>query len=321
MVHHPGKFFLFPIILIALSIACNSTPRPGEESKPGGIPAGIIPIKEIKGEYLDQLISSPKGMTSDNLGNLYIVDAGNNRVMKFDDKFKATRDVGGFGIDEGFLNSPEYITIDNNLNIYVTDVGNRRVIVYDTRLNFADYFELIDAGDPLKFGQPSGLAVNSFGEVYIADRDNSRIIVYNAAGAFDRFIGDRETSSGRLLTPAGMRADRDMNIYVCDIGSHLVDIFDESGVNYSSLGNEILNAPSGIDFDRFENVWVTDRGSSSIFCFSRRGRLLLSVRSENHELDYILNKPHDIKVLPDDRLAVSDTGHDRVIIYQIIFPE
>jgi DNA-binding beta-propeller fold protein YncE len=321
MARYTGRFVYVLFLLSALFIACDSTPRPGTEYTVAKTPDGIIPIQEIKGEYLGHTISIPKGLTSDNSGNLYIVDAGNNRVIRFDNKYKAIRDVGGFGIDEGYLNSPEYVTIDNNLNIYVSDGGNRRVIIYDARLNFADYFDLHDADDPLKFGQPSGLTVNNFGEVFVADRDNSRVIVFNAAGAFDRFIADRETSAGRLLTPAGMRTDRDKNIYVCDIGSHGVEIFDESGVNMAYLGDEILGAPSGVDFDRFGNVWVVDKGASFIYCFSSKGQLLLSVGSDSHGFDFGLDKPHDIKILPNDRLAVSDTGHDRVIIYQIIFPE
>ncbi len=114
-----------------------------------------MPVGVISGTILGRQLAHPVGITSDDRGNLYLVDAGNNRLIKFDSDLRPVRDAGGFGYAEGLLNGPTHIEIDNNLNLYVSDPGNQRVSIYDASLNFAEVVSLIDDEDPLKYGRPS----------------------------------------------------------------------------------------------------------------------------------------------------------------------
>jgi hypothetical protein len=97
--------------------------------------------------------------------------------------------------------------------------------------------------------------------------------------------------------------------------------FDSYGIYLSSIGRENVAKPSGIDFDRFGNIWVVDAGLSAVLCFNRKGDLMFSVGSYGNDGNYSFNQPQDLTLLPKDRIAVSDTGNDRLLIYRILYPE
>ncbi len=84
---------------------------------------------EGQGNTLKQLFR-PGGLSIDHLSNVYVVDRGNHRVMRFS---KGSREgnivVGGYGSGERphQLNQPEDISFDQQGNLYATDAGNFRV--------------------------------------------------------------------------------------------------------------------------------------------------------------------------------------------------
>jgi DNA-binding beta-propeller fold protein YncE len=261
------------------------------------------------------------GIASDNAGHLFLVDAGNSRLLKFDPGFEATRETGGFGSYEGLLNSPSYLAVDNNLNVYVSDAGNQRISVFDSRLNFVDNIDLVDEDDPLKFGRPSGVAVNDYGELWVADADNSRISIFNNLYKFDRFVGDVETYSGLLLSPRAVARAEKGRVLVSDEGKSLILGFDAFGIYLFDFGKDVLDRPSGIGLDRYGNIWVVDADLSAVLCFDPDGKLIYSEGSPGREGPYSFMNPQDLAVIPGDLMAVSDTGNDRVLIYKILYPE
>jgi len=82
-----------------------------------------------------QLIS-PAGLVADFMGNLYIADTGNNRVLKIGREGIVNVIAGtgqaGYSGDNGpaiaaQLNAPQAIAIDAEGNLYVADTGNNRI--------------------------------------------------------------------------------------------------------------------------------------------------------------------------------------------------
>jgi DNA-binding beta-propeller fold protein YncE len=308
-------------VLFSLLFGCKKDIKTGPESRNLPRPLGLVLEGMIQGEVLRQRLSGPIGVAADNSGNLYVVDAGNNRLLKFDSDSKALRGAGGFGSFEGLLNSPTYVAVDNNLNVYVSDAGNKRISVFDSRLNFVDNIDFADADDPLKFGRPSGLAINDYGELWIADPDNSRIAVFVNLYKFDRFVADVETYSGLLLGPRAVARAQEGRVLVSDDRKSLIFSFDAFGIYLFDFGRDILERPSGISLDRFGSIWVIDARLSMIFCFDREGELIYSEGSPGREGPYSFRNPQDLTVLPGDMIAISDTGNDRVLIYKILYPE
>ena len=81
-------------------------------------------------------LNIPWGVAVDGSGNLYIADAGNNRIRKVDLNGVITTVAGngtqGFTGDGGAASSAELsgpidVAVDSSGNLYIADNGNRRI--------------------------------------------------------------------------------------------------------------------------------------------------------------------------------------------------
>jgi len=313
------RLLILLFIIVVVSSGCAGLKKRGSHPHDSPFPIGLRLEREFVDGIFGELLSQPYGIVADNLGNLYVADAGNNRLIKFDSELKPYREFGGFGYGEGLLNQPSYIYLDNNLNLYVSDAGNQRISIYDGGLNYVDQVELIDDDDPLKFGRPSGMTINEYGELLIADIDNARIPVFTAAGNFVKFFGDVDSYAGMLLTPSCVGRNREGDIVVGDVGNSKLLMFDSQGTYVFDIGRDVLSRPTGVDFDRFGNIWVVDSKLAALFCFGPRGRLLFSTQDPGTGGPYAFGKPIDLAMLPKDRIVVSDAGQNKLLVYKILY--
>ncbi len=313
-------FFLFFIFVIILIISgCGGYKRQEMQLPANSVPVQLATVHEFIDHAFGVQLSQPFGIEADNIGNVYLVDAGNNRLVKFDSDFKPLDEIGGFGQGDGLLNQPSYICLDNNLNLYITDAGNQRISIYDAQLNYVDKIDLIDDDNPLKFGRPAGLAVNDYNEVLIADVDNARIDVFNTVGNFVRFLGDVDSYSGMLLAPSCLGRNIEGNIFVGDIGNSKILEFDSYGIFITNIGRTTLERPTGVDFDHFGNIWVADSKLAALICFDRRGQFLFSTLDPGAGGPYAFGKPQDVTILPQNRIAVSDADENKIFVFEIIY--
>jgi DNA-binding beta-propeller fold protein YncE len=76
---------------------------------------------------------NPVGLAVDNSGSLFVVDADNARIQKFDSKGNFRISIGdtASNISNGELSSPAALALDANNNVFVTDTN------YDTVFEFA----------------------------------------------------------------------------------------------------------------------------------------------------------------------------------------
>ncbi len=144
-------------------------------------------------------LNAPQGVAVDAAGNLYIADTGNNRVRMVSNGIITT--VAGNGIP-GFLgdggpalnaelNVPEAVAVDSNNNIYIADKRNsriRKVVASGAIETIAGNGRFAYSGDggpgtsaSLYF--PTGVAVDSSGNVYVADNQNNVIRMLAPAAA------------------------------------------------------------------------------------------------------------------------------------------
>ncbi|CAF4176203.1 unnamed protein product, partial [Adineta steineri] len=74
----------------------------------------------------------------DHLGQIYVADCGNNRVVRWcegDEEGEAVVGGNGEGNQSNQLYSPTGLSFDNEENLYVADQGNRRIQKYEKNLN------------------------------------------------------------------------------------------------------------------------------------------------------------------------------------------
>ena len=137
-------------------------------------------------------LNHPDGVAVDALGNLYIADGYNHRIRKVTPggiiSTVAGNGTGGFGGDGGpakaaSLAYPTAVAIDAFGNLFIADFGNQRIrkVTPDgiiSTLAGTGIRGFSGDGGPAKaasLANPTGIAVNSLGDLFIADQNNNRI--------------------------------------------------------------------------------------------------------------------------------------------------
>ena len=132
-------------------------------------------------------------------------------------------------------------------------------------------------GTAAQFSRPSGVAVDSSGNVYVADKNNHRIrkidptgVVSTLAGSSSFGDADGTGTAARFFLPYGVAVDSSGNVYVADYNNNRIRKIDPTGVvstlaGSSSLGNADgtgtaarFNQPSGVAVDSSGHVSVAD---------------------------------------------------------------
>jgi uncharacterized protein (TIGR03437 family) len=163
---------------------------------------GVANYSGDGGPAVNATLSVPVGVTVDAQGNLYITEKGNAlygpRVRKVDTSGNISTVAGngktGFAGDGGSALNAEFginlqgIAVDNAGNLYVADYGNSRVRKVDTSGNITSITgngQAAGSGDgglaSNALVEPSGLAVDTSGNLYISDSAEIRKITFGAS--------------------------------------------------------------------------------------------------------------------------------------------
>ena len=143
-------------------------------------------------------LNLPYGISTDNNGNLFIADTYNNVIRKVDANGIISTIVGngnaGFKGDSlnalnANLNQPMGVTTDNYGNLFIADTYNNRI----RKVNNAGIITTVAGnGQPdstgngglatlARLNQPTGVSLDSKGNLFIADKNNNEIREISAA--------------------------------------------------------------------------------------------------------------------------------------------
>jgi sugar lactone lactonase YvrE len=247
----------------------------------------------LDGNGIAARFNGPLHMTVDLNGNLYVADAGNNRIRKITPRGVVTTIAGngtaasgnGTGTNATF-NYPWGITIDPSGNLYVTEnIGNsiRRITPGGVVTTFAGSTTAgatNGTGTSASFTSPRGIAIDVAGNLYVADGGNHRIrkitpsaVVTTLAGSPYGFSGsaDGTGTNATFTTPTGITVDSESNVYTTQT-THFVRKITPAGVvttlagfgNGFSIDGTGTNAgflvPAGITVDSNGNLFVAEGG-------------------------------------------------------------
>ncbi|CAF1440550.1 unnamed protein product [Adineta steineri] len=87
-----------------------------------------------EGNSLKQL-SNPQGVIVDHLGQIYVADGNNHRIMRWCEGDEEGEIVVGENGRGNQLNYPKGLSFDDEENLYVVDSENHRVQKYEKLLN------------------------------------------------------------------------------------------------------------------------------------------------------------------------------------------
>jgi hypothetical protein len=152
------------------------------------------------------------GVAVDGSGNIYVAEANNHRISKWNRAGNAVGWIGGgtngwqtgnapaSGADYQSFNQPYSVYVDGSGNIYVADTNNHRISKWDKN---GDAIGWIGGGsddwqtgdvpasgaDFKSFNSPTDVCVDGSGNIYVADTNNHRISKWDKDGAAIAWIG------------------------------------------------------------------------------------------------------------------------------------
>src|ERR1035437_10021191 len=202
-------------------------------------------------------LTFPEGVAVDPAGNLYIADAGNYRIRKVSGGTITTvagNGTRGYSGDGGPATSASLgaflgVALDSTGNLYIADVESNRIrkVSSGTITTVAGNGNRGYSGDggpatSASLSGPSGVAVNSVGDLYITNYYGERLrkvsggtITTVAGNGNTGFSGDGGTAtSASLYYPQGVAVDSIGNLYIADSLNNRIREVYASAVSYQS---------------------------------------------------------------------------------------
>jgi hypothetical protein len=170
-------------------------------------------------------------------GILYITDAADNQVFKYDTIGVLLKINGGYGWDRGAFDLPVDI-FANPLQVIVTDYNNHRIQRFDKDLNFISAISTRDSqNEEIRFGYPLSAAISPQGDLYILDSENIRIIKFDLFGNFILHFGGFDWGNFALKKPVKIAVSQGSNVFAADENKIL--FFDQFGSGIGSINTDI----------------------------------------------------------------------------------
>ena len=266
------------------------------------------------GPALDATLNFPSATAIDAAGHLYIADTFNHRIRRVDATTGCIRTVAGTGAarfmgdenaaEKAALNEPVALAFDDRASrLYVADLANYRVrvVFLDTgRIETyagnggSEYDGDGRQATEAALSGPSGLALDTAGNLYIADTFSGRIRVVEAMSGIIRTVAGDGTEyryqgvpgefSTSLSRPAGIALNGAGKVYVTDSDNHLIRLWNPRTKIITSIagngsagfagdggpaGHCRLSYPFGVAVDAGGNIFIADT-------FNHRIRMIAS---------------------------------------------
>jgi sugar lactone lactonase YvrE len=258
----------------------------------------------VNGQGTAAQFNTPRALTVDSSGNIYLVDYNNNRIRKITNTGAVTTlsGTGAFGAVNGVgtvatFKYPEGIAVDASGNSFVADVTNNSIRKITNSGDTSTYagtavrgLENGQSGTMAMFNSPIAVAVNSSGITYVIDDFNSCIRKVASNGVVTTFVGNTATgyvdgqgTAAYFNNPKGMVVDAAGNIYVADTFNNRIRKVTSAGVVTTIAGDGTagyldgqgtaakFNNPYGLTIDVAGNIYVADTKNHRIRKISTSG--------------------------------------------------
>lgn len=238
----------------------------------------------------------PSAVAVDGTGTIYVADEYNQTIRKITSggtvsTFAGTAGVSGAADGVGSsaqFNYPSGVATDSTGNVYVADATNQTIrkitsnATVTTLAGSAGVSGSADgSGSSALFWSPTGVAVDSTGNVFVADFLNNTIRKITPTGAVTTLAGkagnpgsaDGTGTAAQFNSPSSVAVDSSNNVYVADMSNGTVRKISAGGVVTTLAGSAgqwgatdgtgsaaRFSLLLGIAVDGSGNVFVADGG-------------------------------------------------------------
>jgi len=174
------------------------------------------------------------------------------------------------------LSFPNGVAVDSGGNVYIADTHNSGMV---EKVDSQGHFSVFAGGGSTAPAQattptdaqiiwPTGVAVDSSGNVYIVDNGNNLVEKVTPQGQFSVIAGGGEF---QLSSPTGVAVDGGGNVYIANTAYNVVDKVDSQGYFSVFAGGGStapaqattptaaqLSMPNGVAVDGSGNVYIAD---------------------------------------------------------------
>jgi hypothetical protein len=167
-----------------------------------------------------------------------------------------------------------------------------------------------------QFLTPTGINVDSAGNVYVAEGNGNRVQKFDNNGVFLLKFGIPGDVPGGFVSPSGVAVDSLGNIYVTDSFTDRVSKFDSSGTFLLTWGGSGSGAgkflgASGVAVDSSNNIYCSDTNNHRVHKFTSAGVFITSWGSSGSG-DGQFSLPQGLGIDPSNNVYVADTGNNRI---------
>ena len=299
---------------------------------------------------------NPQGVALDAATNLYVADELNHQIRRIAPDGTVTVIAGsiglmgfadGVGLGAPQFNAPMAVAIDTKSNLYVADTTGQLIrkitpsAVVTTLAGQPGVKGHTDAtGTNATFNTPTGIGVDSSGNVYVSDQVNRTIRKITPAGVVSVFAGSQSvqgTNDGQgilaqFYMTTAVVCDSGDNIYVADNGANTIRKITPGGLvsTFAGVGRvggtndgvgdaARFSSPQALAVDSANNVFVCDTGNNTIRMITPgravttiAGNPTLSGSADGTNSSATFSVPRGIAVDSAGIVYVSDAGNNTI---------
>ncbi len=272
---------------------------------------------------------SPRALAVGPDGAVYVADARNHRIQKFDADGNLIWATGSFGsldagtAEGGRFNEPWGVGVGPDGSVYVADTWNHRIQKLDANGQYVTGWGVFGQGETTDaFWGPRSVVVDGSGRVYVADTGNKRVAVFDDQGRALSTIGLAGSDPGMLDEPVGLAVSPEGTLYVADTWNLRVQVFEAAAGTDDFVfvrewpivgwyGTSVENKPY-LALDNRGRVYVTDPEGYRVIVFDSTGKFLTTWGDFGADSSTFA-LVSGVAVGPDGSIYVSDAGNARIM--------
>lgn len=182
-------------------------------------------------------MKQPEDLFTDSKGLLYVVDTGNNRVLRVGSDGKTAAVFKG--PKEKSLNNPTGIYVSDTGDMYIADTGNARIVCLSSAGDYKKQYVKPDSkllGSNFTF-DPTKIAISPTGYIYMLK--NSSFMSIDEQNNFRGYLGAKEVGFDlrrMLIRMFASRSQRDRTVKQTP-DSYTNFVIGDDGAIYGTIGN------------------------------------------------------------------------------------